>query len=331
MGYLVTAEPSRASPIVVLAPTPPQDFEEAQCKFGPVIFVSGSPSEASSLRAAGAATAKALVFLARGSRPVKTAQATGAAVEQERSTREAVLADASALLACYGVGEESGASLTHAVVELLFTTSIEFLQPGLLLKGISNLIERVDGPSIGGAPRKSWTMRAWQQREAVAEGLAEWQANAFYAAGRVTVPALMDTFATQCFFSKGLLVEVLAEMSGDLNRDGGRGVHEVVKEEEEGQSEKGDEVDGSDDNIPSSSSSGALLQLVPLPRAFDGKTYGELFMSFVTAKSTRVSLGLYRVKSENPGTKLCYVVSNPPPWEVLEMTDRVFVLVERQG
>lgn len=30
-----------------------------------------------------------------------------------------------ALLAVYGVGEESGAELTHAVVELLFTTSIE--------------------------------------------------------------------------------------------------------------------------------------------------------------------------------------------------------------
>lgn len=321
MSYLVTAEPSRSSPIVVLAPTPPQDFEEAERKFGPVIFVPGSPSEASSLRAAGAATAKALVFLARGSRPVKTAQATGAAVEQERSTREAVLADASALLACYGVGEESGASLTHAVVELLFTTSIEFLQPGLLLKGISNLIERVDGPSEGGAPRKSWTMRAWQQREAVAEGLAEWQANAFYAAGRVTVPALMDTFATQCFFSKGLLVEVLAEMSGDLNRDTGRGVKAEEKEE-------GGEVESSE--ATACSSSGALLQLVPLPRAFDGRTYGELFMSFVTAKSTLVSLGLYRIKSENPGTKLCYVVSNPPPWEVLELTDRVFVLVERQ-
>lgn len=53
-----------------------------------------------------------------------------------------------------------------------------------------------------GLPRKSWQMRAWQQREAVAEGLAEWQANPYFAAGRVTVPALMDTFATQCFFNK---------------------------------------------------------------------------------------------------------------------------------
>jgi voltage-gated potassium channel Kch len=323
MSYLRTAEPSRSSPIVILAPTPPQDFEEAKRKFGPVIFVSGSPSEASSLRAAGAATAKALVYLARGSRPVKTAQATGAAVEQERSTREAVLADASALLACYGVGEESGASLTHAVVELLFTTSIEFLQPGLLLKGINSLIERVDGPSEVNAPRKSFTMRAWQQREAVAEGLAEWQANAFYAAGRVTVPALMDTFATQCFFSKGLLVEVLAEMSGDLNREAGG----VVREEELEEDKEKEIKSGEDEE--ESSSSGALLQLVPLPASFAGKTYGELFMSFIVAKSTLVSLGLYRIKSENPGTKLCYVVSNPPPWERLELTDRVFVLVER--
>ena len=247
-------------------------------------------------------------------------------MEEERSTRAAVLADASALLACYGVGEESGATLTHAVVELLFTTSIEFLQPGLLLKGISSLFERVDGPSEGGLPRKSWTMRAWQQREAVAEGLAEWQANAFYAAGRVTVPALMDTFATQCFFSKGLLVEVLAEMSGDLNRSAGG----VISQEENGEKEESSSnKNGEEEDAVPSPSTGALLQLVSLPPAFAGRTYGELFTSFITAKSTLVSLGLYRIKSENPGTKLCYVVSNPPPWERLELTDRVFVLVER--
>ena len=33
-----------------------------------------------------------------------------------------------------GVGEESGAELLHAVVELCFTSSVRFLQPGLLLK-----------------------------------------------------------------------------------------------------------------------------------------------------------------------------------------------------
>jgi hypothetical protein len=102
---------------------------------------------------------------------VRSAQATGGAVEKERSTREAVLADAQAMLAVYGVGEESGAELTHAVVELLFTTSIEFLQPGLLLKGVNLLYDDSNIPA--GQPRKSWVMRSWQQREAVAEGLAE--------------------------------------------------------------------------------------------------------------------------------------------------------------
>lgn len=92
---------------------------------GPARWVQGSPAEAASLRAAGASKARALVYLARSARPVKTAQATGSSLSEERGTREAVLADASALLACYGVGEESGMELTHAVVELLFTTSIE--------------------------------------------------------------------------------------------------------------------------------------------------------------------------------------------------------------
>ena len=50
------------------------------------------------------------------------------------TSRAAVLADAEALLTCYGVGDESGAELLHAVVELCFTSSVRFLQPGLLLK-----------------------------------------------------------------------------------------------------------------------------------------------------------------------------------------------------
>ncbi len=49
-------------------------------------------------------------------------------------SRAAVLADAEALLTCYGVGEETGSELLHAVVELCFTSSVRFLQPGLLLK-----------------------------------------------------------------------------------------------------------------------------------------------------------------------------------------------------
>ena len=49
-------------------------------------------------------------------------------------SRTAVLADAEGLLTCYGVGEESTGQLTHAVIELCFTSSVRFLQPGLLLQ-----------------------------------------------------------------------------------------------------------------------------------------------------------------------------------------------------
>lgn len=62
-----------------------------------------------------------------------------------------------------------------------------------------------EDPSDGGAvlgPRKSWLMRKRQEMAAVREGLSEWQANPYYCAGRVTVPALMDTFACHCFFNK---------------------------------------------------------------------------------------------------------------------------------
>lgn len=45
-----------------------------------------------------------------------------------------MLADAQGLLTCYGVGEDGSANLPHAVVELCFTSSVRFLQPGLLLQ-----------------------------------------------------------------------------------------------------------------------------------------------------------------------------------------------------
>ena len=67
--------------------------------------------------------------------PLQEAKEPDAADDGYLSTsRAAVLADAEALLTCYGVGEESGAELLHAVVELCFTSSVRFLQPGLLLK-----------------------------------------------------------------------------------------------------------------------------------------------------------------------------------------------------
>jgi voltage-gated potassium channel Kch len=287
---------------------------------GPVIHVTGSPADSASLRAAGASTARAVIYLARTARPVKSAQATGAPVEQERSTREAVLADADALLACYGVGEASSkdgpaSEITHAVVELLFTTSIEFLQPGLLLQGVSTLYD--DSSTPVGAPRKSWTMRAWQQDEAVNEGLAEWQANPYYAAGRVTVPALMDTFACQCFFNQGLLKDLLGELCGEPPDD------------DSSSSEQNTTTSNSNNNSCSIRRiyDGALLEQMPVPRGMAGRTYGELFKAMALSSSL-ICLGLYRRKSENMATRLSYVVANPPANERLEVSDKVFVIRE---
>lgn len=49
--------------------------------------------------------------------------------------RTAVLADADALSSCYGVGEVFLPDSLSTVIELGFTSSIRFLQPGLLLHG----------------------------------------------------------------------------------------------------------------------------------------------------------------------------------------------------
>jgi len=313
MQYLRAADPSKDTIIVVLAPERPSDLEIAKQLFGPIVFVKGSPTHAHSLRQAGAATARALIFLTKGSRDVKSAQATGGTVEAVRNTREAVLADASALLSCYGVGEESGATLTHAVVELLFTTSIEFLQPGLLLKGVNSMYDEKSVPR--GLPRQSWSMRALQQREAVSEGLAEWQANPYYAAGRCTVPALMDTFATQGFFTRGMLIEVLRELSGDI-REG-----EPLSDPKYAPGEL------TNDTQDQECVAAMLIQL-PLPTTMVGKTFGECFSALVLTQGI-IPIGLYRKKLENPATRLSYVMTLPTFDEKLQLTDRLFVIRNR--
>lgn len=64
----------------------------------------------------------------------------GEGSESSFASRTAVLADAQGLLTCYGVGEDGSANLPHAVVELCFTSSVRFLQPGLLLKVLLQIV-----------------------------------------------------------------------------------------------------------------------------------------------------------------------------------------------
>jgi hypothetical protein len=104
----------------------------------------------------------------------------------------------------------------HAIVELTFTSSIRFLQPGLLLSGASIFdFGHCEVKRGQGAPRKSWTQRELAEEAAAAEGLAQWQTNIYYAAGRVMVPAHMDTWICQAFHKKRLLEDFMSELCGD--------------------------------------------------------------------------------------------------------------------
>ena len=70
------------------------------------------------------------------------------------------------------------------------------------------------------------------------------------------------------------------------------------------------------------------LKEVAVPVGLAGRPYGECFMHLLLTRRL-VAMGLYRRKSENPGTRLSYVVCSPPWEEALEPTDRVFVLRPR--
>lgn len=75
--------------------------------------------------------------------------------------------------------------------------------------------------------------------------------------------------------------------------------------------------------------SGAALQQVPVPPGLAGRPYGEAVVHLQLSRRL-LCLGLYRRKSENPGTRLSYVVCNPRWGELLEPTDRIFVVRPRE-
>lgn len=95
--------------------------------------------------------------------------------------------------------------------------------------------------------------------------------------------------------TKGLLIDLMTELAGDNEQPGG-----------------------------------ALFRQIPLPEGFEGRKYGDL-VTYLALKRRLVPLGLYRCKSENPAWKLPYAMVSPPEGEILEITDRIFVLRERGG
>eukprot|EP00775_Hariotina_reticulata_P001447 gene1447-1788_t len=159
---------------------------------GPAFFVQGKPADPAALAAAGALNARSLVYLGPSERPTHVSAQSVSGVygdptlhpnDYNSTSRTAVLADAEALSCCYGVGEVLLPDTLQTVVELGFTSSIRFLQPGLLLHGHS-------------APH---TSSSYEDSAGRSEGLTEWQG----------------------FFKRKALLDFLTELAGDDGRPGG--------------------------------------------------------------------------------------------------------------
>lgn len=295
--------------ILVLHPHYPKRIMEQLSRMGPTCYVQGLPSDRDSLKTAGAATASALVHLGPPQRPGPTSSKGPSQDEGDygHTTRAAVLTDAEALLTCFGAGEDGSLpDMTAVIVELGFTSSVRFLQPGLLLqankpRGLGWDLSRSGSPESPQAtqelrgPRRSWLSRKRQEAACQEKGLLEWQANPYYCAGRVLVPAVMDIITCQAFFKRRLLLDLMTELAGDDGRPGG-----------------------------------ALLRSIHLPDEFVGRPYGELVSHLVLYEGI-IPLGLYRRKSENPLWRMGFVSTNPNSKEVLESTDHVIVLRQNDG
>eukprot|EP00210_Caulerpa_lentillifera_P002585 g2479.t1 len=269
----------RSSDIHVEIITPSLDFNDyfSIKRLANVEFQIGSPTDKQVLDAASVNSARAFLSVSQTERSTDSSMA----VEQ------AVLIDSDALLTAYTVPPS-----IHSVVELCHTSSLRFLNPGILIRqGTQDSgLSLYDHFGIHGRrPRDSWLLRKNQLLALREEGMTEWQANAFFAAGRVLVPALMSTFASHSFLNKGLLVALLDEI------------------------------------CHSSEFNGLMMDLLPVPEQFVGRSYFELFQ-YLTLRRCMIPLGLYRRKVENPAWRLHYVMTNPPGDELVLSTDRVYVI-----
>jgi hypothetical protein len=130
-------------------------------------------------------------------------------------------------------------------------------------------------------------------------GVADWQGNAYYCAGRVLVPTLMETYgATQWMFNQGLFVKMMKELEGEGPERGG-----------------------------------SLLRQISVPTQFVGFRYRQLFR-YLAIRRKVIPIALYRSKlgkESSSGGRLKYVHTNPDSMTQLEASDRVFVLRERGG
>jgi hypothetical protein len=128
-----------------------------------------------------------------------------------------VVADADALLTCYGAGEELGLRPLHAVVELCFTSSVRFLHPGLLLGGqappgaaaaAQQAVEAEAEAEAAGRTLLPWqrpagglqgqTRRSWQQRKLQVGAAAAAAAAAGRAAGEGAAAGVLRPACARC-------------------------------------------------------------------------------------------------------------------------------------
>ncbi len=66
------------------------------------------------------------------------------------------------------------------------------------------------------------------------------------------------------------------------------------------------------------------LDQVPVPKAYVGQTFEQLFLGMLRYEGC-LALGLYRARG-NKGSVSAFVSTNPKPTELLESTDLVYIL-----
>jgi potassium large conductance calcium-activated channel subfamily M alpha protein 1 len=66
------------------------------------------------------------------------------------------------------------------------------------------------------------------------------------------------------------------------------------------------------------------LDQVPVPKAYVGQTFEQLFLGMLRFEGC-LALGLYRARG-NKGSVSAFVSTNPEPTELLESTDLVYIL-----
>ncbi|CAK9114406.1 Calcium-activated potassium channel slowpoke (dSlo) (BK channel) (Maxi K channel) (MaxiK) [Durusdinium trenchii] len=318
---------SRKIPIVILSEDMPTEKMWRKFNTDNIFFVQGSPLAAYDLIRAGIEYASSAVVSSRGKQALGSFSSCSRSADDMSEEKEELwaIADADSIFAHQGILRLNPD--IEVITEIVNPDNIVFLetkaqllsfherQISLMRHSTQNVI------SVAGLPRDTSNATglvgnngAMEMEDSNWDPHNNLQASGLLASGCVFTLSLLDALICQSFYNPQIINVFHKLIAGDEDEN----THNITLWE-----------------AALGSTASSKVFLVPVPRAFHGKKFKELFRYF-SAEKQMLCIGLYRGVNARKlglgraGNRHRYVVTNPPASATLNFCDEVYVLSQTE-